>query len=185
MSKYKYIIGKIGDFDFKSDEALAIGVECSKRIHNSRESGFSAKVINWALKNLVSENTTGNTFNENGVFMKIVDDKHTALKTERTVMSKYIDGEVLDNFQMDVTFSEHHTFEAVENLIACLIGPEDKTSGGDMMNAMVDIVSSTKEIMKKYGVRVCAPHYTIEDGKYLPCYNMDTRCEYCTKKKSE
>ena len=80
MSKYKYIIGKIGDFAFKSDEAFAIGVECSKRIHNSRESGFSAKVIDWAWKNLVSENTAGNTFNENGVFMKIVDDKHIALK---------------------------------------------------------------------------------------------------------
>lgn len=182
MSKYKYIIGKIGDFTFKSDEPLAIGMECSKRIQNSRESGFSAKVINWAWDNLVSENTTGNTFNENSVFMKIVDDKQTALKNGGNIMSKYIDGEELDEFQMDVTFKDHQVFESVETLMGSLIGPDDNTDGQDMVSAMVAIVDSTKDIMKRYGVHICAPHYTVEDGNYLPCYNMEDRCPYCTKK---
>ena len=157
-------------------------MECGKRIPNSRKSGFSAKVIDWAWKNLVSQNTTGNTFNENGVFMKIVDDEQTTLNNGGNTMSKYISGKELDDFQMDVTFKGQYAIECVETLMNSLIGPDNNTSPGDTMNAMVDILNHTKDIMKQYGVHVCAPHYTVEDGNYLPCYNMDTRCPYCTKK---
>lgn len=99
-------------------------------------------------------------------------------------MSKYIDGKELDDFQMDVTFKGDYTIECVSALMSSLISPDNTTSllGDDTMNAMVDILNHTKDIMKRYGVHVCAPHYTVEDGNYLPCYNMDSRCPYCTKK---
>ena len=97
-------------------------------------------------------------------------------------MSKYIDGEELNVFQMDVTFKDHHVFESVETLIGSLIGPDDNSNGIQMMDTMVEIVNKTKDIMREHGVQVCAPHYTIEDDKYLPCYNMPTRCSYCNYK---
>lgn len=81
----KYIDGQINDFKFTSDEPFAIGIECSKRIPNSRESGFSAKIIDWAWKNLVGKNTIGNTFDENGVFMVIVEDEQNQVEEETVV----------------------------------------------------------------------------------------------------
>ena len=81
----KYIDGQINDFRFTSDEPFSIGIECSERIPNSRESGFSAKIIDWAWKNLVGKNTIGNTFDENGVFMVVVEDGQHQLEEETIV----------------------------------------------------------------------------------------------------
>lgn len=69
-----YIKGKIGDFDFTSTEPLAIAIECGDRIPNAKKSGLTAKVSNWAWRQLCN-NTVGAEFNEGGVYMILVDDE--------------------------------------------------------------------------------------------------------------
>ena len=70
MAKTLYIDGCVKDYQFVSTEPIAIGLAVLERIPEC-ETGFPAKVVDWAWKSLVNKNENA-VFDESGVQMRLL-----------------------------------------------------------------------------------------------------------------
>lgn len=98
-------------------------------------------------------------------------------------MDKYIDGEELYDFQIEVTGKDHDVWQAAEDIVHILQSSNDTSDNKKIMSSVSEIIKMSMNIMTRHGIKMCVPHYDVENGNYLPCYNMDTRCRHCTKNK--